>query len=122
MKARAPSARMTAPRPIENTTIIGAMMFGRMWNTIVRRSVAPMTRAASTKGCSLVDSTTPLTMRCTLVTPTHPHPAVGNAAALVRAEPVVGAGLVVAGDATSVHIAEYGLGVEAGKPWLCPAH
>ncbi len=74
IKETAASARITAPKPMENTTMIGAAMLGRIWNTMVRRSVAPITRAASTNGCSRADSTTPLTMRWTLVMPTNPRP------------------------------------------------
>src|SRR3989442_15571360 len=39
---------------------------------MVRVSVAPITLAASTYCCSLVDSTTPRTIRCTCGMPTNP--------------------------------------------------
>ena len=48
----------TAITKVEST-IIGAITFGRIWRNMIRRSLAPMVRAASAQTFSLAENTEP---------------------------------------------------------------
>src|SRR5690606_20846591 len=52
MNDSAASARMAKARLIEVWTMIGAATLGRTWRVMIRRSPAPIDRAARTKTCS----------------------------------------------------------------------
>ncbi|OPY23323.1 MAG: hypothetical protein A4E23_00558 [Methanomethylovorans sp. PtaU1.Bin073] len=59
-KLRAATERITWPKSIVASTIIGAMPFGMICFLIMRRLLAPKSRVDSTYSCSLIESTWPL--------------------------------------------------------------
>ncbi len=54
---------MALPSQMEAMIRIGAVTFGRIWLTMIRKWGQPRARAASTYGLCLAESTAPRTMR-----------------------------------------------------------